>query len=63
MCGCACRIFHLRVQAGCGKTQISLCAASELGIPLIQFDMGCMISKWVGETEANVRNAWEMRGK
>ena len=42
---------------GCGKTQISLCTASELGIPLIQFDVGAMMSKWVGETEANVRNA------
>ena len=37
--------------SGCGKTQISLCAASELGIPLIQFDVGCMMSKWVGESE------------
>jgi SpoVK/Ycf46/Vps4 family AAA+-type ATPase len=42
---------------GCGKTQISLCTASELGIPLIQFDVGSMMSKWVGETEANVRTA------
>ncbi len=42
---------------GCGKTQISLCAASELGIPLIQFDVGAVMSKWVGETEANVRAA------
>ncbi len=41
---------------GCGKTQISLCAASELGMPLIQFDVGAMMSKWVGETESNVRN-------
>ena len=43
--------------SGCGKTQISLCTASELGIPLIQFDVGSMMSKWVGETEANVRQA------
>ena len=43
--------------SGCGKTQISLCAASELGIPLIQFDVGCMMSKWVGESERNVREA------
>jgi ATP-dependent 26S proteasome regulatory subunit len=42
---------------GCGKTQISLCTASELGIPLIQFDVGAMMSKWVGKTEANVRTA------
>ena len=43
--------------SGCGKTQISLCTASELNIPLIQFDVGSMMSKWVGETESNVRNA------
>jgi SpoVK/Ycf46/Vps4 family AAA+-type ATPase len=42
---------------GCGKTQISLCTASELNIPLIQFDVGAVMSKWVGETEANVRTA------
>jgi SpoVK/Ycf46/Vps4 family AAA+-type ATPase len=42
---------------GCGKTQISLCAASELGMPLIQFDVGTMMSKWVGESEANCRTA------
>lgn len=43
--------------SGCGKTQISLAAAGELGMPLIQFDVGAMMSKWVGETEANVRSA------
>jgi ATP-dependent 26S proteasome regulatory subunit len=43
--------------SGCGKTQISLCTASELGIPLIQFDVGSVMSKWVGETESNARAA------
>ncbi len=43
--------------SGCGKTAISLSAASELGIPLLQFDVGCLMSKWVGESEANARNA------
>jgi ATP-dependent 26S proteasome regulatory subunit len=42
---------------GCGKTAISLAAAAELGLPLIQFDVGCLMSKWVGETEANTRTA------
>jgi ATP-dependent 26S proteasome regulatory subunit len=41
---------------GCGKTAISLAAAAELGLPLIQFDVGCLMSKWVGETEANTRH-------
>jgi ATP-dependent 26S proteasome regulatory subunit len=43
--------------SGCGKTAISLSAASELGIPLIQFDVGNMMSKWVGESERNTREA------
>jgi hypothetical protein len=34
---------------GCGKTQIALSTASEMGIPLIQFDVGAMMSNWVGE--------------
>lgn len=42
---------------GCGKTAISLSAAAELNIPLIQFDVGSLMSKWVGESEANTRNA------
>ncbi|MFQ5488782.1 MAG: AAA family ATPase [Gammaproteobacteria bacterium] len=43
--------------SGCGKTAISLSAAAELGMPLIQFDVGAMMSKWVGESERNVRAA------
>jgi ATP-dependent 26S proteasome regulatory subunit len=42
---------------GCGKTAISLSAAAELGMPLIQFDVGALMSKWVGETESNCRTA------
>jgi len=42
---------------GCGKTAISLAAAQELGMPLIQFDVGSLMSKWVGESEANARSA------
>ncbi len=43
--------------SGCGKTAISLAAAAELGVPLIQFDVGAMMSKWVGESESNARSA------
>ena len=43
--------------SGCGKTAISLAAAAELSVPLLQFDVGALMSKWVGESEANVRNA------
>jgi len=42
---------------GCGKTAISLAAAAELDMPLIQFDVGSLMSKWVGESEGNARNA------
>ncbi len=42
--------------SGCGKTAISLAAAAELGVPLIQFDVGAMMSKWVGESESNTRS-------
>ena len=42
---------------GCGKTAISLAAATELEMPLVVFDVGSLMSKWVGETEANCRSA------
>ncbi len=42
---------------GCGKTAISLAAAAELNMPLIQFDVGSLMSKWVGESEGNCRTA------
>lgn len=43
--------------SGCGKTAISLAAAAELGVPLLQFDVGALMSKWVGESESNTRSA------
>ena len=43
--------------SGCGKTAISLAAAAELSVPLLQFDVGAMMSKWVGESESNTRSA------
>jgi len=42
---------------GCGKTAISLAAAAELGVSLLQFDVGALMSKWVGESESNTRSA------
>lgn len=42
---------------GGGKTQMSLCIASYLGLPLIQMDVGSLMSKWVGESERNTREA------
>lgn len=43
--------------SGGGKTQMSLCIASYLGLPLIQMDVGSLMSKWVGESERNMRDA------
>ena len=43
--------------SGGGKTQMSLCIASYLGMPLIQLDVGSLMSKWVGESERNMRDA------
>lgn len=42
---------------GCGKTLLSLAIASELNLPLISMDVGNLMSKFVGESEANVREA------
>ncbi len=36
---------------------MSLCIASYLGLPLIQLDVGSLMSKWVGESERNMREA------
>ena len=43
--------------SGCGKTALSLSAAAELGVPLLQLDVGGLMSKWVGESESNCRLA------
>ncbi len=46
--------------SGGGKTQMSLCIASYLNLPLIQLDVGSLMSKWVGESERNMRDAIRM---
>lgn len=45
---------------GCGKTLISLAIASELNLPLISLDVGNLMNKYVGESEANMREALKM---
>ena len=42
---------------GCGKSLSVKAAASLFGIPLIQLDMGRLMGKYVGESEANLRRA------
>ena len=42
---------------GCGKTLLSMVIASEFNFPLISLDVGNLMSKWVGDSEANMREA------
>ncbi len=42
---------------GCGKTLLSTAIASEFGFSLIAMDIGSLMKKWVGESEANMREA------
>jgi ATP-dependent 26S proteasome regulatory subunit len=45
---------------GAGKTLMSIAISSYLNLPLIQMDVGMLMSKWVGESESNMRNALKM---
>jgi len=40
---------------GCGKTMFAKCLATAWGVPLLLVDLGEVKSKWVGESEANLR--------
>lgn len=42
---------------GCGKSLTAKCVASAWGVPLLRLDLGAIKSKWVGESEANLRRA------
>jgi len=42
---------------GTGKTALSLAIASEFEMPLISMDVGSLMSKYVGDSEANIREA------
>lgn len=45
--------------SGTGKTMASRAVASELCLPLYRVDLSAVVSKWVGETEKNLRHALE----
>jgi SpoVK/Ycf46/Vps4 family AAA+-type ATPase len=45
--------------SGCGKTMIGKAAAANWGCPLLRLDMGALRSKFVGESEANLRKAFK----
>lgn len=42
---------------GCGKSLTAKAVAAAYGKPLLRLDMGALRSKWVGESEANIRKA------
>jgi SpoVK/Ycf46/Vps4 family AAA+-type ATPase len=42
---------------GCGKSLSAKAIAAAWGMPLLRLDMGALRSKWVGESEANIRRA------
>lgn len=45
---------------GTGKTMVAGLVARELGIELYQVDMSKIVSKWIGETEKNLANLFDV---
>lgn len=45
---------------GCGKSLLAKAIASAWGVPLLRGDLGGAKSKWVGESEANIRKLFEV---
>lgn len=44
-------------QSGCGKSLLSKAIATAWGVPLLRLDLGALKSKYVGESEGNLRKA------
>jgi SpoVK/Ycf46/Vps4 family AAA+-type ATPase len=42
---------------GCGKSLTAKCIAAAWGMPLLRLDLGALRSKYVGESEGNIRKA------
>jgi hypothetical protein len=42
---------------GCGKSLMAKCVSAAWSIPLLRLDLGAIKSKWVGESEGNLRRA------
>ena len=45
---------------GCGKSLTAKAAATMFGVPLLRIDMGRLMGKYVGESEANMRRALQL---
>ncbi len=46
--------------SGCGKTLLAKATATAWGVPLIKLDLGALKSKFVGESEGNIRKAFRV---
>lgn len=46
--------------SGCGKSLLCKAIATYFGWPLIRFDVGALKSKYVGESEQNIRRAFQI---
>ncbi len=45
---------------GCGKTLTAKAFATAMGVPLLRLDLGALKSKFVGESEGNLRKAFKV---
>ena len=48
--------------SGCGKSLLAKATSAAWGVPLLRFDLGATRSKWVGDSEANIRAALAVVG-
>jgi hypothetical protein len=44
--------------SGCGKTLVAKAVATAFGVPLIKVDLGALQSKFIGESQQNIRKAF-----
>lgn len=62
------RAYGLKPPKGCliagipgtGKSLTAKCISSTWGMPLLKLDMGALQSKWIGESQANIRKALQI---
>lgn len=46
--------------SGCGKSLTAKCTATAWSVPLLKLDLGAQKSKYVGDSEASIRNAFKV---
>jgi hypothetical protein len=46
--------------SGCGKSLTAKASATAMGVPLLRLDLGALKSKFVGESEGNIRKAFKV---